>query len=287
MNKFECINTFIQVVEEHSFARAAKKQRLSAAAISRQIATLENALGVVLLRRTTRKLSLTEVGQTYYQQCKKTLQDLKTAEEAVLGSQKEAVGLLHVMSNKYFAKKYVLPRLSLFMKENPKLQIKLELGERFPDLAEENIDLVFGISMKGPSHLIQRQVATTRYVLCASPEYLKRNGVPQQPQDLLQHVYITHSMRVPDNLIRFKNDQEVIVQPTLWLNDSRAMIECALQGIGIAGLHDYMVHDRLAQQQLIEILPTYQLQSIPVFLYYQQSKHLQPKIRKFIDFFVS
>jgi DNA-binding transcriptional LysR family regulator len=285
MNKLECINTFIAVVEENSFVRAAKKQRVSTAAVSRQITALEHALGVLLLNRTTRRLALTEMGMEYFQQCKKTLSELQAAEEAVLGSQKEATGVIHVMSTPYFAEKFILPRIELFMQQNPKLRIKLEVAERFPDLSTETIDLIFGISIEGPPGLKQRKVMTTRYVLCASPDYLQKRGMPKTPADLTKHKYITHQMRVPDNVIAFDKNQEVYVEPTLWLNDSRLMRDCAIQGLGVVRLHDYFVNDALLNKKLIEILPQYNRTELPVFLYYQQSRYLLPKIRKFIDFF--
>ncbi len=287
MNKILCISTFISVIEENGFAAAARKQQVSTAAISRQVTNLERTLGAQLLHRTTRRLSLTDIGREYYQQCKKTLNELQAAEDAVQGSQQEATGVLHIMSNRYFSVKFIVPRLALFMQDNPKLRIKLEVAERFPDLTMEGIDVIFGISMEGPAELIRRNFAYTRYVLCASPQYLQQYGIPHTPADLTQHRYITHTMRVPDNVLKFDDNQEIYVEPTLWLNDSRAMRDCALQGIGIVGLHDYIVNDALANKQLIEILPQYNRTQRPVFLYYQQSRYLQPKIRKFIDFFTS
>ncbi len=286
MNKLECITSFIAVIEENSFAGAAKKHRVSTAAISRQITALEQDLGAQLIIRTTRRLSLTEIGTEYYQQCKKTLADLQEAEEAVKGSQKEATGLLHVMSNRYFSEKMILPRLRSFMQQNPKCQIKLSVAERFPDLVTEEIDLILGVSLEGPPGLVQRKIATTRYVLCASPDYLKKQGTPNTPADLINHHYITHSMRVPDNVITFDDDQKIYIEPILFLNDALTMRDCALQGLGIVKLHDYMVNDDLKSKKLIEILPKYNRTQIPVFLYYQKKRYLQPKIRKFIDFFI-
>jgi DNA-binding transcriptional LysR family regulator len=213
------------------------------------------------------------------------LQLLNEAELKITGSQKEAAGELHVLSNRYFAAQYICPRLNTFMQQNPKLKIKLELAERFPDLAEEGIDLLFGISMKGPDDLVQRQVATTRYVLCASPAYLKKHGTLKKPADLTSHRYITHSMRTPNNVIQFDENHKIIVDPILSLNDSQAMRECAIQGLGIVRLHDYMVNEALKNKSLIELLPQYHQTPIPVFLYYQRNRYLQPKIRKFIDFY--
>jgi DNA-binding transcriptional LysR family regulator len=286
MSKLDQIATFIAVVEANSFAAAARKLGLSTAAISRQVSRLESTLGIQLLQRTTRQLSLTDLGQQYFQQCKKALGEITEAENAITNSQQEATGILSVTSSRYFAEEYILPTLGEFMAQNPKLQIKFELAERFPNLSAENIDLVFGVSLEGPPGLVRRQVKLTRYVLCASPDYLKKFGTPTSPQDLIQHRYITHSMRQPANVIAFKHEKKIIVDPILWMNDSRAMRECAIQGLGIVKLHDYIVADALQKKKLIEILADFQEPELPVFLYYQQARYVQPKIRKFIDFFV-
>ncbi|HAU2103196.1 TPA: LysR family transcriptional regulator, partial [Legionella pneumophila] len=168
---------------------------------------------------------------------------------------------------------------------NPKLQIKIELAERFPDLAQESIDVLFGVSMEGPPELVRKRVSATRYVLCASPDYLANNGIPKIPSDLAKHRYITHSMRNPDNLVTFKGDEQIYVEPVLWLNDSRALCECAMLGMGIIKLHEYIVAEALQDGRLIEILPEFQEPHLSVYLYYQASRYLQPKIRRFIDFF--
>ena len=287
MNKLTCIHTFITVIEANSFARAAQKLRISTAAVSRQITALEHDLGAQLLNRTTRRLSLTEVGATYYPQCKKTLNELYVAEQEIEGSQKEATGLLSVTVPSYFAEKFILPRLHKFMQQNPKLRVKLQVAERFPDLSQEGIDLIFGVSMPGPPELIQRQILKTRYVTCASPLYLKKHGMPKKPSDLSKHCYITHSMRIPDDTLKFDDDTEVFVEPSLWINNASAMRDCAIESMGIVRLHDYMLNEAIKDKKLIEILPQYNRTEIPVFLYYQQSRYLQPKIRKFIDYFTN
>lgn len=287
MSKLERINAFISVVEHNGFAAAARKEGVSPAAISRQVARLESELHAELLHRTTRHIALTEIGAEYYQHAKKALIDLLEAESAISNSQEAPAGILNVTSSRYFAMQYLLPKLPEFMALYPKLQVKIELAERFPDLTTENVDLLFGVSMEGPSALVRRQVATTRYILCASPNYLENYGKPRIPSDLVEHLYITHSMRKPDNLLPFKGNKEVYIEPVLWLNDSRAMCECAIQGMGIVRLHDYIVADAIADGRLIEILPEFCEGKQPIYLYYQQSRYLQPKIRRFIDFYVS
>jgi DNA-binding transcriptional LysR family regulator len=285
MHKFDRISTFISVIEEKGFAAAARKNFLTTAAISKKISLLEKELGAQLLLRTTRQISLTDIGKTYYHQCKKILENLKEAEIAIAHSKNEAIGSLHVMAGRYFAVRHILPKLSEFMALNPLLRVHLQLAERFPDLAKEGIDILFGYSIEGPPEIVRRRVATTRYVLCASPSYLKKYGTPNVPADLLKHRYITHSIRKPNDVICFRHDKKIQVNPILWLNDTIAMRECAIRGMGIVNLHDYTVDKALKEKNLIEILSGHQIPQQSVYLYYQKSRYVQPKIRKFIDFF--
>lgn len=285
MSKLDRIDAFISVVEENGFAAAARKKNVSTAAISRQVTALELELGTQLLQRTTRQISLTEIGEEYYQQCKKIVSELRDAEIAIANSKNEATGVLHIMSNRYFAITHILPKLSEFMFLNPNLRIHFQLAERFPNLEKEGIDILFGVSFEGSSALVRRRVATTRYVLCASPNYLKKFGTPETPSDLFKHHYITHSIRRPDNVILFKDGKEIQLVPILLLNDSYAMRECAIHDMGIVNLHDYMVADALKSGKLVEVLRDYQEPQKNVYLFYQQSRYLQPKIRRFIDFY--
>lgn len=287
MSKLERIQTFLSVIEANGFAAAARIKGISTAAISRQISALETDLGVELIQRTTRQIQLTEIGEVYYQQCKKTLSELNDAEIAISESRNEASGDLRVMVNRYFAAVYLLPKLSEFMKQNPNLRVHLQLAERFPNLEKEGIDILFGVSVEGSSQLVRRRVTTTRYVLCATPAYLKKYGVPKKPTDLINHRYITHSIRNPNDVIHFKNEVNIHMTPILWLNDAYAMLECALNDMGIVNLHDYMVSEALLQGKLIQILAEYQMPETQVYLYYQQNRFLHAKIRRFIDFYIS
>ncbi|MCS5710188.1 LysR substrate-binding domain-containing protein [Candidatus Berkiella aquae] len=287
MNKLECIATLITVIEENGFSAAARKLKLSTPAISRQITALENDLGITLLKRTTRQIALTDPGLRYYEECKQIIHALQLTETALKSSQQQASGQLHILSNRYFADKFLIPRLPDFMQQHPLLTIKIQLAERFPDFRKEDVDLAFGISMEGPPDLIRRQVDLTRYVLCASPGYLQKYGTPQNPKELIKHHYITHTMRQPDNMIMLDNHQEILVKPILWLDDSRAMCDAAISGIGLVRLHDYVVQDALACGQLQEILPEYHQQTVPVYLYYEKSRFLLPKIRRFIDYYTA
>lgn len=285
MSKLETIQAFISVVEQNGFAAAARKHQVSTAAISRQISRLEAELKTQLLRRTTRKLTLTETGQDYYQHVKKTLDDLSQAEMMIRHSHTEAMGILRITSNRYYAINSLLPRLPEFMAQNPQLKVKVEFAERFPNLLEESLDIVFGMSIENDLDLVRKPIGSTHYVLCASPEYLEKFGKPKTIEDLVQHRYITHSERHAHNTIRFKDDKVIYVEPFLAINDSFAMRECALKNMGIVKLHHYMVAGSLASGKLIELFPELRETEKTIYLYYRQNRYLEPKIRKFVEFY--
>jgi DNA-binding transcriptional LysR family regulator len=286
MNKLEHIRAFITVVEENSFVGAANYLGVSTAAISRQVTALEKYLGAQLLRRTTRSVTLTETGIEYYQLCKSTLENLQEAEQSILNNQTEASGVLRVIATRSLAFSMIHPNLSTFLAQNPKLQIDLEIAERIPNLAEEGIDIIFGVSVDISQDLVRRRIMDSHYTLCASPNYLKKNGYPNTPSELQHHNYITHSNRKPIDILRFKDSKEMYIEPILKVNDTASMQTFALQGMGIVKLQEYEVKQALNNGSLIEILKEYRTPSFPIYLYYQQTKYLSGKIRRFIDFFL-
>jgi DNA-binding transcriptional LysR family regulator len=286
MSKFDAVQTLICVVEQGGFSAAARIKKISTAAISRQIAQLEYELGVKLLHRTTRQIRLTEAGQLYLSHCRQALSALSEAENALIASQKNVSGCLNVSCNRYFAHHYLIPKLPQFLTKYPQLKLTFDLAERMPDLASEAIDIIFGVTMPGKLDYICRGITKTRYVLCATPKYLSQQGNPTQVHDLYQHRYITHSMREPVDVIQFRQDQRLEIDPYLTFNDSGAMLMAALEGLGIVYLHDYVVKDALKRGDLIELLPEASLVDQTVYMYWQKQRYLQPKIRAFVDYFV-
>ena len=283
----EKIMTFIKVVEANSYMAAADQMKISKAAVSKQISTLEDSLGIKLIQRTTRRLALTEAGELYYQECKRLISLIGEMNELVSTMQAEPTGELRILSNRYFAERYILPSLNEFMALYPKVKINLELAERIPDFDKEKIDLVVGTSISGPPDSIQRTIGKTRYVFCASPSYLKIYGTPKKPMDLTHHRYITHTMRKPDYILNFENNLQIHVDPILRLNDVVSMRQCAIEGIGIIKLHDYMTTEAIKKGELIEILSEFSRTEYPLYLYYAQNRYLTPKIRYFIDFLMT
>lgn len=284
MSKIDQIQTFVQVIDKNGFAAAGRSLGISKAAVSKQISMLEMELKIKLLHRTTRKLVLTDAGAIYYEHCQKLLESIRDMDNLISAIQREPAGKLHIVSGRHFAERYIIPYLGEYMKLFPKVKVFLELAERIPDLEREPIDLILGMSVTGPPEAIQKKIMMTRYKLCASPSYLKKYGTPMHPQDLQNHSYITHGMRKPDNILRFNQGQEVFLEPILHLNDANAMLACAIQGLGIVKLHDYVVEEALKQNLLKEILPQYAENEIPIYYMFKSTPYIQPKIRTFIDF---
>ena len=285
MSQFERIETFVKLAEGKNFTQVANTLRVSTAAVSKQIQQLEAEIGLKLFERTTRKMTLTDAGTEFFEQCKRLMNEAQQTYFFAAKLRKEPSGELRITSNRYFGEQFILPYLSDFLTRFPKITLNLELAERFPDMNQEQVDLIFGVSIVGPDHLIQKKIGTTRYVLAGSPEYFKKHGTPKKPKDLIQHQYITHSMRKPDTIIPFKNEQEIHVTPFLRLNDTQAMLKCAIEGIGIIRVHDYIINQSLKDQSLIEILKESGEPEQPIYLYYKSNRFIQPKIRCFIDYF--
>lgn len=284
MSKLEHIHSFVTVVEENSFHGAANKMGVSSATISRQISALETELGAQLIKRTTRSLSLTDVGRRYYEAAKKLVQQFIETENVILDNQQEPTGTLRVTATRYFAENSILPHLAEFMALYPKLVIVLELADRLPDFSKENVDLMFAVSLEGPPELVRRKVTATRFLFAASKLYLAQNGTPNTPEDLLQHRYITSFAR--KDFVTFHNHPSLKVKPVLWLNDTHAIRQCAIAGLGIIKGHELSLSQAIASGQLVEVLKDYSEPEQPVYLYYQAHRYVEPKLRKFIDFFI-
>lgn len=280
--------SFIEVVHRSTMAGAARHLRITPAAISKHILNLESELGVQLLHRSTRRIDLTPEGVLYFEHAKLILDAYQQAEAAVSHSKEEPSGILKIVCGPQIGNLYVIPNLKEFLDRNPKVRLHIEFTQTMPDLEKEKVDIVVGLSAGIPDHCIQRTLTHARWVFCASPEYLKKYGVPKKPSDLMQHQIITRIQRLPNNLIEFKTGESIMFEPYLYFNDTRAIRRSVLHGLGIAQLHDYIIADDLKENRLVEILNKYteQKKTIPVHISYFPAQHVHIKIRRFLDFMV-
>lgn len=287
MNKIALIQTFCKVAQYCNFTGAAKSLNISAAAVSKQIKHLEQELGVALFLRTTRKVTLTSVGAAYYQEVQSVLLALEHACGVISTSKIEPSGVIRVQSSRFFAEKIILPRMPAFQDKYPKVILDLQIAEEIPHLFEESLDVVFGMSLSVASNSVQKKISTTRYVFCASPEYVQKQGLPASIFDLKNHRYLTHGMRKPSDCWVFEGDVTVSLNPTLYVNDAEALTDCACRSMGIAALHHYQVAEALQQGLLVDVLPEVPMPAIPLFLYFNPAKFMQPKVKLWIDAMVS
>jgi DNA-binding transcriptional LysR family regulator len=284
MSRLIQIETFMKVVDKGSLAAAAREQNLSSAAISKQITKLETELGVQLLVRSTRKISLTDMGAVYYEQCKRILEEVDAADALVNNMKAEPYGKLKMFCPRHFAAKYITPHLPEFLSLYPHIEIHMEIGERMPNFEEEGVDLMMGASMSASEGSIQRCLARTQYTICASPDYLKKNGTPKTPVELLKHSCLTHSMRRPFNRFYFQNNKELEFHPFICVNDAETLSKLAILGMGIVQLHHYAVRDALEEGKLVAILENETRKEIPIYLAMPPRRYPPGKVRCLIDF---
>ncbi|AFT70583.1 Putative transcriptional regulator [Alloalcanivorax dieselolei B5] len=286
--RLDHMSTFLSVCDNGSIAAAARALGLSAPAVSKQLSALEQSLEVVLLERTTRRMVLTPAGRIFQEHAVATLRLLDDGERNCLSQIKgEPSGTLRVVAARWLTKTFLVPHLDEFVRRYPAIDLELELAERFPDLEQENVDLIFAMSMAGSNGMVRRSLGKTAYWLCASPDYIERHGMPETPEQLAEHRLITHAMRHPPDRVWLWGSRQVVMRPALRLNDTEAMIEAVKQGLGLAWLHHYMVLEAIEAGHLCRLRSEWEQPPIDVALFYRASGRALPALRHFIDFAVS
>jgi DNA-binding transcriptional LysR family regulator len=275
--------TFLAVAHHGGFTVAAKQLGITKAAVSNAIRLLEESLGVALFIRTTRQVRLTEEGELLLQQCERLRYELDAARALVAGFGEKPSGLLRINCNIRFAENWLTETLARYLERYPNVRVDVTSNERMPDMSKEQIDIVFGVNWPPPPDVVARTVGHARYVICASSDYLQRHGRPTSISDLNNHRYIPHAGRsIECRLANLKKPELLQSDPQLIVNDAYYMKVCALRGIGIVQLHDYMVKEEIADGRLIELLPEAAGSAVPISVYYQKHRFVQPKIRQFI-----
>lgn len=278
---------FAQVVKAKSFSGAAARLNVSKSRISKSVTRLETALGVRLLQRSTRRLSLTEIGEAYFEHCDRILDELNQADDTLNRLHHEPQGTLRISASVAFSTLHVAPALPDFMAQYPDLCVDLTISDRFVDLVEEGYDLALRIAAQPGLNLVARKLAPIRRKICASPAYLTKRGIPAVPQDLARHNCLDYTYMSTGGFWRLsgpEGDIAVPVSGTLRINDDEALSQAVLGGLGLALLPTFIVGKELQAGKLVEVLPGY----VPVeqFLYavHLPNRHLPLKVRAFIEF---
>ncbi len=286
MDNVSEMEVFVRVVQAKSFSEAARSLGLSPSAVSKQIGRLEDRLGARLLNRTTRQLSLTEIGAAFHERAERIVADIAEAERAVSHLHGAPRGLLKVNAPVAFGIDHLAPLLPGFMAGNPEVAVDLSVNDRFVDLVEEGIDIAIRIGELADSSLIARRLAANRRVVCAAPAYLDRRGRPSGTADLKAHNCLVYTYRQQRRDWHFDgpNGHEIVtVSGDLETNNAQVLRMAALGGLGIVLLPLWLVGQDLTEGRLIEVLPQYHVPDSSIYAVWPAGRHLSPKVRAFVD----
>jgi DNA-binding transcriptional LysR family regulator len=288
MERLAEMMTFAKVVETRSFSAAAHALNTSKSLVSKQVSGLEAALGVRLLNRTTRRMSLTEIGAAYYEHCARIAQEIDAAAQTVTQLQMEPRGVLRVTAPVIFSSMHLAPALQSFLERHEQVQVELDASDRVVDLVEEAVDLAIRITDQPTPTMVARRIAPVRWVTCASPAYLKRHGMPQTPQDPQHHQCLLYQgIPALHNGWRYRvgsRETTLHVSGRCRVNNSEVLLQLALAGMGIVMYPTYILGPYLKSGRLTQILPdSVANPDTALYATYLPNRYLQPKVRAFID----
>jgi DNA-binding transcriptional LysR family regulator len=287
MDRFVEMQTFNAVVDAGSFVKAADALDLSKAAVSRYVVEMEKRLGVRLLHRTTRRLSLTQEGQVFYARSKELLAGLQEAEEEVTARVDAASGLLRINAPFTFGILHLAPLWGAFRALHPKVTLDVTLADRLVDLVEEGYDMAIRIATLENSSLVSKRLATTRMALCASPTYLAQHGTPAHPRELADHAVISYSYWSTKDEWRFTGPDgpvSVRTNPCIHTNSGDTCRAAALAHQGVILQPTFLVGGDLSTGALVELMPDFRSIELGIYAVYPTRKHVSAKVRALIEF---
>jgi DNA-binding transcriptional LysR family regulator len=287
MDNLNGIVSFVRTAEALSFVAAARVLGLSASAVGKNVAKLEQSVGARLLQRSTRTVRLTAEGELFYERCRRILDDLHDAEAMLSHAVEAPRGRLRV-SLPTIGYRFLLPILPDFRRRYPEIEMDLDFNDRIVDVIEEGFDVVIRSGNLPDSNLMARQLGTFRFVLCAAPEYLKRKGLPRLPSELEQHDCLRYRFVKTGKLEDWtlKADpkwSELRLSSMLTFNNMEAVLSAAIDGHGIAYMPDFLARQAVAERSLQLILDDYLSDRVQFWALWPSSRHLSPKIRVFVD----
>jgi len=288
MDRLDAIRLFVRVVECGSFAAAAREAGVGQPAVSKQIAALEAHLGAQLMRRTSRSMSLTEAGQTFYESAVKLVGELEAAESQVGLGQSAPTGLIRVAVPPVFGRLYIVPELPEFLARYPKISLELSVSSRTIHLIEDGIDLAIHHGELADSSMTATRIATTPFVTVATPGYLALHGVPATPSDLASHACVIFAPRREPRAWMFEDRSGAIVhhpQGRLRTSDGEQIRAAVLTGLGLAHAPAWLFLREIASGAVRVVLQDYEAGSLPISAVHPAGRRLPTKIRVFIEFF--
>jgi DNA-binding transcriptional LysR family regulator len=290
MMKLVGMGIFAKVAEAKSFSEAARRLGISKSLVSKEVTKLEKSLGARLLNRTTRQLSLTEFGAAFYEHCARVVQEAEEAELLVDRLHASPRGVLKCTAPVAFTTLHIARALPEFLEQYPEVQIDLTLGDRSFELAEEGYDLAIRIARDLPPNLVARPIAPINRVICGTPRYFAKRGVPNTPQDLTAHDCVVYTHANPDSIWHLSADGSDIAVPVrgaLKVNDDEVAWQAVRAGLGVSLLPTFIVGDDLQSGRLQAVLTQYLPSERKLYALYLPNRHLSAKVRVFIDFLLA
>jgi LysR family transcriptional regulator for bpeEF and oprC len=289
MADLRTLSIFVRVAERRSFVRAAADLGITQSGVSNAISRLEDQLGVRLLARTTRRVSLTDDGAAFFERCRQSLAELEEAELVLKETRLKPTGRLRVDMPVSFGRLKLVPLLGPFQAQNPDLQLVVSFTDRYVDLVEEGIDVSVRFGVLQDSSLMARRLTQTQFRVVGAPSYLAKHGRPRTPDDLAEHNCLAFTLR--DSRLardwRFARDgveTTVAPQGNMSFSDGAALCDAACAGYGLAQIHGYYIDNAVTAGKLEPVLEKFRPAIDPIWLVYPQTRHLSPKVRAFIDF---
>ena len=288
MDRFENMENFIRVVEAGSISGAADRFGVAKSAVSRRLKELESHLGVQLFHRTTRQMNLTETGRSFYQQAQRILQDVLEAELATSQAHGVLKGRLKVALPLSFGLMHLGPAINDFMQAHPQIEFDLDFNDRQVDIMEEGFDLAVRIAKLPDSSFIARRLAPIHSVMCASPDYLARHGIPQTPAELVEHQCLAYNLLKDFEHWHLQDAAgkaiKVKIHPCLKAGNGEFLRDAAVAGLGIVLIPSFIVYEEIQKGRLRPLLDDYTVAPLEAYAVYPQTRHLSQRVRAFVDF---
>ncbi len=286
MDRLTGLTVFVRVVDSGGFSAAARRLNMSTTMVSNHVRALEDRLGARLLNRTTRKISLTEVGKVYYDRCTQILSDIEQADDIAGALQSTPRGTLRIYTATHVVP-FIAPGVAEFLNTYPDVKVDLTMGERNIDMIDEGFDIAIRLAPPPDSSLIVRSLATWRHVLCCSPGYLERHGPLRQLSELAGRNCIRHVLYPFGDDWHFIDREgapaSVRVSGNLVTNSGETLRRAAMNGVGVSLAAGFLIADDLEAGRLIRLLPDYRAVELAMSAVYPHRHHLSAKVRSFID----
>ncbi|PWC32885.1 LysR family transcriptional regulator [Azospirillum sp. TSO35-2] len=287
MDRWQAMRIFVKVVETENFAEAARHMHMSAPAVTRAVASLEDLIGTRLFVRTTRSVKTTEAGARYFKDCRQILSDIAEAEAAAGGSYATPTGTLAVTASALFGQMYALPIVTEFLNSYPTMRARTLFIDRPVNIVDEGIDVAVRIGHLPDSGFTAVKVGTVRRVICGSPAYFERHGVPMTPADLKHHRIAASTSAWASPEWRFAGDQRVTIDSVLQCNTNEAVIATAESGWGLTRVLHYQIGPALLEGALQIVLGDHEEPPLPIHVLYPEGRHAPAKVRVFVDLAVA